>query len=168
MAGLARHHARQRDALLAAERRFLEGEIEIVTEVVAAARSALAARRPRTPEEVAEDAAEDVFETSAEVEPATALERRRAETIVLCATLGVAEDLVGGRRFLEALFGLFVAGVAIRMLLERHLPIGALQLLLARLASDAEHLIEVTQLRRHPHVYTHFPFFLPSTRRPRA
>jgi len=49
-----------------------------------------------------------------------------AETVVLGAPLGLGEDLVGFVEFLESLLGFLVAGVAIRMKLNREASVGFL------------------------------------------
>jgi hypothetical protein len=54
-----------------------------------------------------------------------------AVAVVGGALVGVAQHLVGLAGLLELLFGRVVAGVAVRMVLERLLAIGALQLLVA-------------------------------------
>src|SRR6266404_3322607 len=145
VAGLARRHARQRDRLLDAERRLLEREVEVVAQILAAAGAALRPSAARLPEEVAEDAAEDVLEAGVEVEAAAAeaVERGVTEPVVLRPAVGVGEHLIRRRRFLEPLLGFLVAGIPIRMELERHLTIGALQLLVVAPPIDAENLVEI-------------------------
>src|SRR5262249_14673702 len=63
----------------------------------------------------------------------------------------IGEHLVRRGAFLEPLLGLLVAGVPIGVILERHLSIGALQLLVARVATDFEHLVKVTTESGHTH-----------------
>src|SRR6202012_1188414 len=104
--------------------------------------------RPATATAV-EDAAEDVAEVGAEAarlgaaastEGVAAAERvaARAEPaegrprVVLLALLGVGEDVVRGRDLLELVLGLFVAGVPIRVIFARQLPVRLLDLVLAR------------------------------------
>ena len=154
MAGLARRHARQRDRLLDAERRLLEREVEVVAQILAAAGAALRPSAARLPEEVTEDAAEDVLEAGVEVEAAAAaeaVERGVTEPVVLRPAVGVGEHLIRRRRFLEPLLGFLVAGIPIRMVLERHLTIGALQLLVAAPPIDVENLVEIPRARSHTH-----------------
>ena len=86
-------------------------------------------------EEIAEDIGEDFLEALAEVETTEAarsarraLERRMAETIILRALLGIGEDLVGLVDQFEIIFGFFVAGIAIGMVLNRELAVGFFQL----------------------------------------
>ena len=66
-----------------------------------------------------------------------------AEAIVARALVGVAEDRVGLGRFLELLFGLLVALIAIGMELERELAIRALDLLIGGGPGDLEDLVVV-------------------------
>ena len=65
------------------------------------------------------------------------------EAIVAGALVAVAEDRVGFGRFLEFLFGLLVARVAIGMVLQRQLAIRALDLLLGGRAGDLEDLVVI-------------------------
>ncbi len=55
-----------------------------------------------------------------------------AELIVALAFVGVGEHLVGFGRFLELLFGLGVAGVAVGVILHRQLAVGAFDLVAVR------------------------------------
>ena len=66
-----------------------------------------------------------------------------AEAIVARALVGVAEDRVGLGRFLELLFGLLVALVAIGMELQRQLAIRALDLLIGGGPGDLEDLVVI-------------------------
>src|SRR5439155_11360016 len=61
-ARLARREARDRDRLLAAERGFLEGDLELVAEIVSASPPPASAAAAPRPEEVAEEVADDVLE----------------------------------------------------------------------------------------------------------
>jgi hypothetical protein len=64
-----------------------------------------------------------------------------AVAVVGGALVGVAQHLVGLAGLLELLFGGVVAGVAVRMVLERLLAIGALQLLVAGVARNAQDFV---------------------------
>ena len=66
-----------------------------------------------------------------------------AEAVVLVSALGVAEDLIGGVCFLEALLGGLVVGIAIGVVLLRQPAVGLFDLLLGRVAADAEDLVRV-------------------------
>ena len=61
--------------------------------------------------------------------------------VVAGALFAVAQDGVGLGRFLEFLFGLLVALVAIRVVLERQLAIRALDFLIGCCARDFEGLV---------------------------
>ena len=65
------------------------------------------------------------------------------EPVVLRALLGLAEHRIGFGRFLEALFGLLVARIAIGMVFQRLLPVGALDFLLAGRAFDDQDFVIV-------------------------
>src|SRR5262249_57928366 len=133
--------ARDLDVGLRAEGRLLEGQLEVVAEVGAAAGPA-----PAAPEEVAEakEVAEDVAEVREDrgVE-AAAPEPGVPEAVVALALLGVAEDAVGLGRLLEALLRLLVARVAVRVVLEGQLPVGGLDLLLAGSPGHPDDLLVV-------------------------
>ena len=66
-----------------------------------------------------------------------------AEAVVHAPLLRVGEHRVGLGRFLELLLGLLVAGIAVGVVLERELAVGALDLLLGGRPRDAEHLVVV-------------------------
>ncbi len=74
-----------------------------------------------------------------------------AESVVEAALLVVGQHGIGLGRFLEELFRLCVAGVPIRMVLQREFPIGALDLAFAGLALDAEDLVIITLAHAGPH-----------------
>jgi hypothetical protein len=66
-----------------------------------------------------------------------------AEAVVLGALVRVGQDGVGLRGLLELLLGLGIVGIAVGVVLEREAPVGLLQVLAARAAGDAEHLVVV-------------------------
>ena len=112
-------------------------------------RSAPRAGPARRPPAEAEEVAEDVGEVREDVRveartlPAGALHAGVAEPVVARALFGVAEHGVGLGRFLEAFLGLLVAGIAIGVVLQRQLAIGALDVLLVRAPFDAEDFVVV-------------------------
>ena len=66
-----------------------------------------------------------------------------AEAIVARALVGVGQHRVGLGRFLELLLGGLVAGIAVGVVLQRELAIGALDVLIAGVARDAEDRVVV-------------------------
>ena len=66
-----------------------------------------------------------------------------AEAVVDAALVAIGEDRVRLGGFLEALLRLLVVGIAVGMVLQRELAIRALDLLVRRLALDAEDLVVV-------------------------
>ncbi len=64
-----------------------------------------------------------------------------AEAVVGGALLLIAQHGVSLAALLEALLGLIVAGVAVRVILQRQLAIGALDLAVRRSAGDAEDFV---------------------------
>ena len=147
--GLARFEPRNLDRRLDAFGRFFEGDLEVVAQVgprCGAAAAAAAAEQIAEPEHVAQ-AAEDVAEVGEDrrIEAGAGLRRHAgmAEAIVAAALVGVRENGVRLGRFLEFLFGGVVAGVAVRMVLQRQLPIRALDLLIGGVFRHAEDFVVV-------------------------
>ena len=66
-----------------------------------------------------------------------------AEAVVHVALVGVGQHRVGLGRFLELVLRLLVAGVAIGVVLQRQLAVGALDFLIGRGLGDAEHFVVV-------------------------
>jgi hypothetical protein len=66
-----------------------------------------------------------------------------AEFVVQLALVGIGEDLEGSAHLLELLLGGLVAGVHVRVVLARQLPVRLFDLVLAGAAGDAEQLVEV-------------------------
>jgi hypothetical protein len=90
-----------------------------------------------------EEGLEDVAEAT---EPAGAgAERALAAEVVLLALLGVAEHVVGVRHQLE-LVGRIRTRIDVGVKLARQLAIGALDVVSARVAIDAEHFVMVSHL----------------------
>src|SRR5687768_6872974 len=123
-------------------RRLLELDLEVVTQVGAPLRSG--APRPAAKAEDVAEPRENIFETG-ELRRVEALSRaanpRVSKAIVARALVGIAQDGVGLRRFLELFFGLDVALVAIGVEFQRQLAIRALDLLIGRGARDVENLV---------------------------
>src|SRR5262249_39567989 len=146
VAGGAGGEARDRESLVAAARRLLEGHLELVLEILAPTNPRPTAAPAARAAEVAEEVAEDVLEASSEIEAAESpalLEGRVAEAVVPGSPLGIGQYLVCLADLLEALLGLPVAGILVRVVLVRQLAIGLLEILVAAGAGDAEHLVVV-------------------------
>src|SRR5205814_8233218 len=130
---------------------LLERDLEVVAEIGAALRTAAPAALPEDVAE-AEDVAEpreDVGEVGEDgrIESSGARSRAAdagvAEAIVHAPLLAVREHRVRLGGFLERLFGLLVARIAIGMVFQRQLAIRALDLLLRRLPIDSQALVLV-------------------------
>ena len=67
------------------------------------------------------------------------------------ALLFVGEHGVRLGRFLEALFGLVVAGIAVGVVLQRELAVGALDLPISGLPLELEDLVVVALAHARPH-----------------
>ena len=103
-----------------------------------------------TSEHFSETEAEEVVEDLVEIDSGGRIEAAHAagdpgvsEAIVGGALIGVAEDGVSFGAFLEFFFCVGIVGIAIGMVLERELAVGALDLLLGRSAGDAQHLVVI-------------------------
>ncbi len=130
---------------LGTEGRFLEGQLEVVPQVGPAAWSA-APSAGAEPEEVAEDVAEVGENRGVEAcasETAGSPEAGMAVGVVALALVGVREDAVGLRRFLELLLRLGIAGVAVGMQLQCELAVGRFDVRGRGGLGDAEDLVIV-------------------------
>src|SRR5581483_7286669 len=111
--------------------RQLDGQL--VVEVVAADR----ARAPAATGPAGEEVLEDVLEERAEARVGEAAERAAgAVPVVLGALVGVGEDGVGLVGLLEALLGLLVPRVAVRVVLHGQAAVRLLDLVLGGVARD--------------------------------
>src|SRR5581483_3016618 len=136
--------------------RVLEGERDLDLDVRAALPAPTAPSAAHAP---AEQAAEQVAEVAelAEVEGDAFAARaeadapvRRAVGVVRPPLVRVGEDVVGGLQLLEALLGLLVARVLVRVIAARELAVRLLDLLLGGALGDAEDVVEApTRARRH-------------------
>ena len=95
-------------------------------------------------EQILEDVGHRAAGRKAALLPAAAiLEGGMAEAIVSRALLPVREHLIGFVEFLEAPFGILVAGVAVGVAIHGGLAEGGLHLRIGGGFSDAEHFIEI-------------------------
>ncbi len=140
VAGLAQLVAPDRDFLLHSEGRVFKGDGQVFADVGAALRArAPSSASSRVAEQIAE--AEHLSEQVAEVHllettlPLSAAAVGKgvvAKAVVGGALLLIAEHGVRLAALLEALLGLIVARVAVRVILQRQLAIGALDFDIAR------------------------------------
>jgi hypothetical protein len=114
---------------------------------------ALGTRGPAAPAPVSEDVGDDVPEAAevsaakrARVKPAGAAEDAAARVERL-ALLGVGQDRVRLLDLLEALLGVLVPGVAVRVIFPGQLAVGLLYLLIGRALADAQRRVWI--LGRH-------------------
>src|SRR5919204_1247288 len=153
LADAARFEARDLKGLLGAEDSLLERDREVITQVGAPLRAAPRAPPRRAAKEGVE-LLEDVGEGAEALEAleaavALAVESGVAKLVVDAALLRVGEDFVGLADFFEAHLSVGRL-VDVGVVLARKLAEGALQLVLARVARDAQHFIVITFRRRHP------------------
>src|SRR5690606_35619299 len=160
-AGAAGRQGRHLDALLDAEHRFLQVQLDHVTQVGAAARTAT---RAATAEDVAKDVTEDVVDvgesgTRAGPAPAHAvLEGGMAVLVVEAPLAAVGQHLVGLLGLLEARFRLGVARIAGGVVFLRGAPVVLLDLLFGGIAGHAQHLLVIALAHRvFPGSFTPLP-----------
>jgi hypothetical protein len=145
IAGFARLFAWNLDRGFGARKRFFERDLEVVAQIGAARRTGATAAAAEA-EEVAEDVREVAERFGIEATTAGARDAGHAEPVVPRAFLGVAEHGIRLGGFLEFFFGGGVALIAVRMMLEREFAIGALDVLVACAAGDAQNLVVVLLL----------------------
>src|SRR3954471_136543 len=150
VAGRAPRRRRDRERDLRALERLVERDRDLGLEIGAARGLRPAGARLRAAaEQVAQDVAEAAGLEAAEAAlargpaaPRPAAAPAGAEedpaAVVLLALVGVAHDVVGRLDLLEALLGLRVVRVAVRVVLARELAVGLLDLVGRRLALDAQ------------------------------
>src|SRR5205814_4846833 len=80
---------------------------------------------------------------------ARAAEAEEAAAVELLALVRVADEVVRGLHFLEALLGLLVLGIAIRVVPPGELAVRLLDLVLRRVLRHAEDLVRVASVDRH-------------------
>src|SRR5262249_42268051 len=144
-ARLAGFQTRDLDLRLEPGRGLLEGDLQLVLEILAA-RGARAAPAAAAREEVLEDVLEEGSESGI-AEAGTHAGTCRAEAVEMRALVGIGQDGVGLVDLFELLLGLFVAAVAVGVVLHRELAVRLLDLGFARGAGDPEHLVVVARHR---------------------
>src|SRR5262245_5185748 len=145
-ARLAPLQARHLDLRLEPGGRVLEGDLQLVLEILAA-RGARAAAAPPAP---GEEVLEDVLEEGAEARVAEARADARSgrpEAVEMGTLVGIRQHGVRLVDFLEFLLGLLVVPVAVGMELHRELAVRLFDLGLAGFARAAEDLVVVARHR---------------------
>src|SRR5262249_35672012 len=133
------------DLRLESRRGVLEGDLQLVLKVLAPRGS-----RPTPAAAAGEEVLENVLEERSEsgvAESGAAAGARGAEAVEVSALVRIGQDGVRLVDLFELLLGVFVAAVAIGMVLHRELSVGLLDLGLAGPAIDAEHLVVVARHR---------------------
>ncbi len=150
-----------RHPCLDAPQRVVERETHARLEVGAPLRArtralpaAAAEEAAELPEQVGEVADVDVLEARASRPSGPEATRpRSAEAVVLCALLGVGEEVVGALHLLEPALGVGVAGVRVGVHLADELAVRLLDLVVGRGLRDAEDLVGAGH-GRSPHSAT--------------
>ena len=147
-------HPRDIQLLLAAESRFLEADIQLSPDTLAAARCiGITGLCPAPEAEDIPEAGEDIAEVtkasakapkSSAAKACVRIKGRMPELVILLAFVRIGEHLISFIRFLETLFRRFVAGVKIRVVLLGDLPVCFFYLISAGILPDAKHLIVIS------------------------
>ena len=143
LAGVATRHG---DLPLDARHRLRERDHDAGLEVGAAARTAAAAaRKAQVAEQVPEQVPEAAKDLVGPLEAAKAGPRRPLVPVLVIqlALVVVAQDLERLGRLLEALLGLLVPRIAVRVVLHRQLAIGALDVRRGSATLDGQNLVIV-------------------------
>src|SRR5262249_22537852 len=104
------------------EHGVLEIDLKVVTQILSALRSIPPSATTPTEEVTkAKNSAQDIAKIgkSTRIKPAVTLYALMAEAVVGGPLLRIAQYAISLRRLFKAFFGLFVIGIAVRMMLER-------------------------------------------------
>ena len=102
-------------------------------------------RETATAEEIAEQVAEmREYVVHIHVAGATSLEGSVAELVVFCLFVRVAQHIVGLSSLLELLLSLFVAGIAVGMVLQGQFAVGFLQLIGSGVLAHSKHFVVIS------------------------
>jgi hypothetical protein len=146
-------HTRLMTRILDLSRHAEGGIFKFKLQIVTKIRSALdstpsmtAAKRISETENIAEHIAEVGKDARIETGIAAcgAAQSGMAIPVICRAFLGIGKNRIGLGRFLESILGLFVSGIAIRVVLKRKLSICALHFLVRRRFSDAQNFVIVS------------------------
>jgi hypothetical protein len=130
--------------------RFVKADLEVVAQIRPSSWSAPAAVRAEQiteSEEILKDTAtKDIGEFSEDILIELRLTfQSRVPVLIVNGTLFlIRQNAVGFRRFFERFFGLLIAGVFIRMILDGQLAVSTFDLLLAGGPGDSEHLVIIS------------------------
>ena len=105
-----------------------------------------AALSPATTEKIAEyvpEGGKDVFKTTESANPLS-LQSVVSELIVDLALFPITQDFIGLSGFLEALLGVFIAGIFIRMVFESQLAVGFFQFGFGSVVVDSQNFVIVS------------------------
>lgn len=133
------------DFLLDTGDRFFEAQGQIIPQVFSSRLSSTPS--PAAAEKFAKDVPKDVLKTGIEIESASKgpiiAESCMTILIVLRPLLWVRQHLVSFRNLLKIFFRLFVAGIAVGMILKSKLSVRLLDLVITGIATDAQQLVIV-------------------------
>src|SRR5690606_29414739 len=147
---LAVHQCRHADFCRGALHRFLKADFEGVTQIGAALRAA--ATTAAAAKDIAEHVAENIREaaiasatkTAGTGAAGAAIDGRVAELVVGGALLLIGKHFISFVRFLEVVLCLFVARIAVRVVLHRHSAIGFLDIGVDGVTRHSQHLVIIS------------------------
>jgi hypothetical protein len=132
------------------ENRFLEFQRQIVPQIAAplgarapAASAAKEIAKAKNIAQVPEEIAKILEDAGIEAAGRHIADSGVAETVVQSSFFPVGQNGVGFAAFLEAFFRFRIVGIAVRVVLQRQPPVGALDFLLAGLPADAEDFVVI-------------------------
>src|SRR5262249_17557108 len=123
---------------------FFEGQLHVVAQIGATLAAGTAAAPTTThTEKIVEYVGERCCEFRPKARPHALLERRVTKAVIGSAFIAVLKDLIGLVEFLEAMFGVVVARIAIRVEFHGQLAIGGLEIGVVSTALDAKDFVIV-------------------------
>jgi hypothetical protein len=136
-----------RNTRLGTKNRFFEFQRDIFSQIgtalSAAAPPRTAAEKISETEKVSEDLADILKNRRVKSARSPTAHGSMPEAVVSSPFIGIRQDGVGFAALFEFLFRVGIIRIAVRMKLQRHLAVGAFDLLVAGFAGNPEHFVVV-------------------------
>ena len=147
LAGFAGNACRETDIFLGTRKGFFQRNLHLRAQICTSARRR--ALTTPTAAEAAEHFLKNILEPAATEGTAAAtttarpalFKGRMAEAVIGRALFGILQHIISFIQFLELGFGFSIPLIAVRVPLHRELAVGFLEVILARIARDAENLV---------------------------